>query len=720
MILQSCPHCHADQDVSNQKHGEHVRCVKCRAYFRVALLRAVPAADGNLALAYNDPTEVGLPEMQLLHGGSPQPMDAQQPPAYAHGFRHRPLPQARESARKPSFSIDGYDIQDCLGRGGMGQVYRAMQKSLGRIVAIKTLDTQLARNKASIMRFTKEAAAMAQLHHPNIVYVIDRGANRYRHYFVMEFIDGPSLRELMQEGPFPPQEAVRIMLDLTKTMAYAHGKGVIHRDLKPENLLFTADGNLKVADFGLAGVTHETTHIRKLTKSFVSMGTECYMAPEQRRDAKNVDQRADIYSMGVILFELVTGQLPFPRLPGPDTIIVPEHPKIDQIIRRCLATSPLKRFESCDQLWKDLQDAIPSSHRTIAPRDTVVDHEAARSISETPEDKSQGSLRQRLTLWPSRLKASLVGRSERSERAEPELSALSMQDDWDPQKLRQLVLTSIVLLALAFAVGLFFLLSPKPPHLRTETGAPVMIPWEKQYAQATNLNDGRQHLFFDFRPRPFTDAWGGYPRKQWNIKGFWDAQRNNLQQDTYQKGLSRNVTVRWALYKGHGLQPEQLEIMTRAAFFPAIVKTNGQQIPLRSYMRRIQRGLEGQGNNAKRKPTLGVGLRGLNGTEISLRMRPSQGKWRYRLHFQPARHGQGRAMDRRGVYAETFHLRQPLRLKMTLQRGVVTAWVNDKPVDRLSLPTQDNFEAHAGVFCRDAHCDFKDFEVKGFAKQRSK
>ncbi len=716
MNLQACPHCHTDQDVSLLKHGEHTRCVKCRAYFRVALLRAVPAADGNLALAYNDPTEVGLPEMQLLHGQAQaqeaQPA-AQEPAPFAHGLRHRPLPTPRDSARKPSFAIDGYDIQDCLGRGGMGQVYRAVQKSLGRIVAIKTLDTQLARNNASIMRFTKEAAAMAQLHHPNIMYVIDRGANRHRHYFVMEFIDGPSLRELMQDGAFPAQEAVRIMLDLTKTMAYAHSKGVIHRDLKPENLLFTADGTLKVADFGLAGVTHETTHIRKLTKSFVSMGTECYMAPEQRRDAKNVDHRADIYSMGVILFELVTGQLPFPRLPGPDTIIVPEHPKIDQIIRRCLATSPLKRFDSTEQLWKALQDAIPSN-TPIAPRDTVVDHEAAHALTDAPE-RSHGSLRQRLTLWPSRLKASL---SRRSEAADPHIS--EHHDDWNPHKLRQLIVTSVVLLILAFAVGLFFLFSPKPPHLRNENGTPVMVPWEKQYAQTTPLRDGRQRLFFDFRARPFTDAWGGYPRKQWHNKGFWQALDQNLQQDTYHKGLNHNVDLRWALYKGHQLQADDIEIQTYAAFMPPIVKEGQTHTALQSYLRRIQRGLGNTKPTQKRQPKLGLGLRGLDGSEISLRMRPTHGKWGYQLHFQPARHTSTAPIEHNGTSDEIFHIRQHLKLKLVVQRGLVSALLNGKTIQQLQLPTQTQTEFNAGIFCRNAHCDFKEFDIKGFAKQRGK
>lgn len=714
MNLQACPHCQAEQDVSQLKHGEHTRCVKCRAYFRVALLRAV-AADGNLALAYNDPTEVGLPEMELLNGQAQEAQPSpQEPAAFAHGVRHRPLPTPRDNARKPSFAIDGYDIQDCLGRGGMGQVYRAVQKSLGRIVAIKTLDTQLARNNASIMRFTKEAAAMAQLHHPNIVYVIDRGANRHRHYFVMEFIDGPSLRELMQDGAFPAQEAVRIMLDLTKTMAYAHSKGVIHRDLKPENLLFTADGTLKVADFGLAGVTHETTHIRKLTKSFVSMGTECYMAPEQRRDAKNVDHRADIYSMGVILFELVTGQLPFPRLPGPDTIIVPEHPKVDQIIRRCLATSPLKRFDSTDQLWKDLQDAIPSHSPVPAPRDTVVDHEAAHALTEAPE-RSQGSLRQRLTLWPSRLKASL---SRRSEAEDPETSDL--HEDWEPHKLRQLIITSLVLLALALAVGLFFLFSPKPPHLRDLNGSPVMIPWEKQYAQTTTLQDGRQRLFFDLRARPATDAWGGHPRTQWHNKGFWQPLDQNLQQDTYHKGFNHNVDLRWALYKGHLLQADDLEVQTRAAFLPAIVKEGQNHTPLQSYLRHLQRGLGNTQSANKRQTTLGLGLRGLDGSEISLRMRPVAGTWSYQLHYHPARNASTAPIEHTGTYNETFHTRQHLHLKLIVQRGLVSAFIQDKSIQQLQLPAQAITEFNAGVFCRNAHCDFKDFEIKGFAKQRGK
>ncbi|MEM1009712.1 MAG: serine/threonine-protein kinase, partial [Myxococcota bacterium] len=273
MSKQVCPHCHTEQHLKHHKAGQRVRCIQCHRSFCVVLEPRPFFEPGDPMLASAGPP--GIPPMFPLPSMNAISMQL---------LRRIQRPKPQNPKRTPSANvlIEGYEIHECLGRGGMGQVFRAIQKSLGRQVAIKMLDLQLARNKASIMRFTKEAAAMAHLSHPNIVYVLDRGSVRNRYYFIMEYINGPSLRDLVQEGALALCDALEIMLSLAQTMDYAHCTGVIHRDLKPENILFSQLGHLKVADFGLAGMNQETTYIRKLTKSFVSMGTECYMAPEQQ------------------------------------------------------------------------------------------------------------------------------------------------------------------------------------------------------------------------------------------------------------------------------------------------------------------------------------------------------------------------------------------------------------------------------------------------------
>ena len=725
MIAQSCPKCHTEQDVSAHRHGDRLRCTNCQHIFRIQFLRALPppaAVDGNLALAYHGPTEVGLPQMIPVDegiGGEAPPFGGEIAPPqqlFGRAVRTRPAPN-REQMRRPSFTIDGYELLDCLGRGGMGQVYRAIQLSLGREVAIKTLDTQLARNQASVMRFTKEAAAMARLHHPHIVHVIDRGANRHRHYFVMEYIDGPSLRELMQEGPFPPHEALKIMLALAKTMSYAHEMGVVHRDLKPENLLFTAKGDLKVADFGLAGVNEETTHIRKLTKSFVSMGTECYMAPEQRRNAKHVDHRADLYSLGVILFEMVTGQLPFPRLPGPETIIIPENPKIDQIIRRCLATHPDKRFDNTQAFCKSLEEALTVSAQHAAPRDTVVDHMAASALPQETEEK-KGSLLQRLSLWSQRPLAAFS--APQPVAADPASPAQEDEEMWDARRFRHLVLTSLVLLVLALAVGSFFVFF-KPPHLRTASGGAVMIPWEKQFAQVTKLSSGLDQLSFDLKARPLTDAWGGFPRPKWKLQGSWAAIGQHLEQDTYAQGMNRNTDVRWAIYKGHQMAMHDLAFQAHASFYPPIVKTReGERISLDTYKRKIQRSLAGKAKAQQeipRQPTLGIGLRGEEGGELSLRLRPLQGRWAYLLRYLP-KHVKSTEEAEPKPLSLPFRTRQMMHLKLTVQQNKVTAWINNQAVEKLDIPLQEHFPAHAGFLCRDAHCHFQEIAIHAQTQKR--
>jgi serine/threonine protein kinase len=258
-------------------------------------------------------------------------------------------------------TISGYRLEKLVGMGGMGEVHRAVQLSLNRPVAVKLLNPELAKDPSFVARFQKEAAALAALSHPNIVSIVDKGKADDTYYLVMEFVDGPSLRELMRSPLLSPQDSLKMMLEICRAVDYAHNRGVIHRDLKPENILFDkqAGSIAKVTDFGLASFLDDASARFALTSTHVSMGTLSYMAPEQRVDAKNADARADIFSLGVILYELLTGEVPMgtfdppsKRKPGIDV-------RLDDIVGRCLKPDPNERYATVAALAADLEPMVP-------------------------------------------------------------------------------------------------------------------------------------------------------------------------------------------------------------------------------------------------------------------------------------------------------------------------------------------------------------------------
>ncbi len=280
------------------------------------------------------------------------------------------IPDATLVARpRPPDLITGYRLETLLGRGGMGEVYRATQLSLGRTVAIKLLSTELVKDDASVARFDKEAAALAALSHPNIVSILDKGRTPETYFLVMEHIDGRSLREVMRSPTtLDPGASLRAALQICRAMEYAHGRGVIHRDLKPENILFDeqAGGIPKVSDFGLAAFTDKDTPARfHLTESHMAMGTFAYMAPEQRLDARKADHRADIYSLGVILFELLVGELPIGSFEPPSRRKPGLDKQVDMVVARCLKSTPEERYQSATELIADLEPVVPVSSSTL-------------------------------------------------------------------------------------------------------------------------------------------------------------------------------------------------------------------------------------------------------------------------------------------------------------------------------------------------------------------
>ena len=266
--------------------------------------------------------------------------------------------------------IPGYKLHHVVGKGGMGEVYQATQLSLERMVAVKLLTGELAKDPQFVNRFEKEGAALATLRHPSIVSIVDRGNIGDTYYLVMEFVDGPSLREKMREPNFDSARALLTMLLVSKAIEYAHGRGVTHRDLKPENILFDeqAGGVPKVTDFGLAGLDETHAQQRNLTQTHVAMGTASYMAPEQAIDARSAGPRADIYSLGVMLYEALTGELPVGQFDPPSVKKPGVDKRLDGIVARCLKTSPDDRFQTTSALIAELEPLVTvnSSFLTLA------------------------------------------------------------------------------------------------------------------------------------------------------------------------------------------------------------------------------------------------------------------------------------------------------------------------------------------------------------------
>jgi predicted Ser/Thr protein kinase len=245
------------------------------------------------------------------------------------------------------------EILELLGHGGMGAVYKARQTGLDRLVALKILPAEFGRDENFMQRFSREAKALARLDHPNIVTVHDFGRAGDLCFFVMEFIDGVNLRQLRQTGALDPKTALALVPQICEALQYAHDEGVVHRDIKPENILVDKRGRVKIADFGLAkllGAHAEHT----LTGSHQAMGTFHYMAPEQLAGAAAVDHRADIYSLGVVFYELLTGNLPVGRF-APPSKKVHIDVRLDEVVLRALEAEPERRYQQASEVKSDVE-----------------------------------------------------------------------------------------------------------------------------------------------------------------------------------------------------------------------------------------------------------------------------------------------------------------------------------------------------------------------------
>ncbi len=241
------------------------------------------------------------------------------------------------------------EILDLVGQGGMGAVYRARQRALNRLVALKVLPQAVGSDAAFAERFTREAQSLARLAHPHIVVVYDFGQVGGHFYFLMEFVDGINLRQAIQTGKLASREALSIVPQICDALQYAHDEGIVHRDIKPENILLDKRGNVKIADFGLAKLLAAGQQDYTLTGTGQVMGTPHYMAPEQIEKPASVDHRADIYSLGVVFYELLTGELPIGRF-APPSQKTGGPARLDQVVLRTLEKEPARRYQHASEV----------------------------------------------------------------------------------------------------------------------------------------------------------------------------------------------------------------------------------------------------------------------------------------------------------------------------------------------------------------------------------
>jgi tRNA A-37 threonylcarbamoyl transferase component Bud32 len=280
------------------------------------------------------------------------------------------------------------EILELIGRGGMGAVYKARQKNLERLVALKILPPEIGRDPAFAERFAREAQALAHLSHPHIVAIHDFGRRDGLFFFLMEYMDGLNLRQLMASGNVSPKEALAIVPQICDALQFAHDQGIVHRDIKPENILLDRRGQVKIADFGLAKLTGQPTAAATAEQV---MGTTQYMAPEQTQHPSEVDHRADIYSLGVVFYQMLTGELPLGKFEPPSHKVLIDV-RLDEVVLRALEKEPERRYQQVSQVKSAVETIVqnpPSdpearvsgrAERTLVPRAVAVSRWTARIL----------------------------------------------------------------------------------------------------------------------------------------------------------------------------------------------------------------------------------------------------------------------------------------------------------------------------------------------------
>jgi serine/threonine protein kinase len=291
------------------------------------------------------------------------------------------------------------EILSFIGQGGMGAVYKARQKALDRLVALKILPPGLGKDPAFAERFTREAKAMARLNHPGVVTIYEFGQADGLFFFLMEYVDGMSLRHLLEVERISTREALAIVPQICDALQYAHDQGIVHRDIKPENILLDRQRRVKVADFGLVKMlgADALTQLAErappsevLTNAGKVMGTPQYMAPEQREDPAKVDHRADIYSLGVVFYQMLTGELPGKPIEAPSCKIHIDV-RLDEVVLRALENEPRRRYQQASQVKSAVSHigASDSVETRTAVAHTTITDEDHKSVERMRESKAQ-------------------------------------------------------------------------------------------------------------------------------------------------------------------------------------------------------------------------------------------------------------------------------------------------------------------------------------------
>jgi serine/threonine protein kinase len=373
------------------------------------------------------------------------------------------------SAEHPAFSpptveelaamLPHYEIHFLIASGGMGAVYKGCQKDLDRLVAIKILPPEAGNDTESLNRFRSEARAMAKLNHPNIVSIYDFGAVQGQCYFVMEFVEGRNVHELITENMLPSELSLNLLGQVCDALGYAHSKGIIHGDIKPSNIVVDGDGTVKLLDFGLARLMEQEQS--DMEAEWVPMGTPEYAAPELYERGTVADPRTDIYALGVVFYEMLMRTVPQGTFALPSSSLGIDG-RVDDIIVRCLRPEPANRFQSAQevkQLLEDIRTGKPIV--PVAPdatgqrsRQVTIVRPSARRGQTTPSN-ARGKATATAVGKPTAMgKPTARNAMDRIAKLEADAKA----------KQKKLIINGAILLAIAAVLGLIALnlLSEKP------------------------------------------------------------------------------------------------------------------------------------------------------------------------------------------------------------------------------------------------------------------
>ncbi len=305
--------------------------------------------------------------------------------------------------------ILSYRIEKLIGEGGMGNVYLAVHTHIGRKVAIKALNPNLAKNPELKERFKNEASTLSQLHHPNIVSLFDYVETEQGIFLVMEYVEGMQMDEYIQKvtGPIPEEKVIPLFVQILDGVSYAHHRNVIHRDIKPSNIIITDDGKAKILDFGIAKIISDTSH--KLTKTGTKMGTVLFMSPEQVKGSE-LDKRTDIYSLGITLFQAITGKSPYDDqsseyevykriveepLPDARQFYVGVTPRLEEIIKKATAKNRDDRYQDCEEFKNALLGREASKDKQVNSTEKLAKPQTIKNKEKPVKEKAAGKHQRR-------------------------------------------------------------------------------------------------------------------------------------------------------------------------------------------------------------------------------------------------------------------------------------------------------------------------------------